>query len=123
MSHFAKINPQGIVTNVIVADQEFIDTYLDNAPGYWLQTSYNTHGGVHNNDGTPFRKNFAAIGYTYDKNRDAFIPPKPADHPSWVLDEETCLWKWPTPMPSNPPAGKHYVWNETNVAWELADNL
>ena len=88
MSHFAKVL-NGIVTQVIVAEPEFFDTFIDTSPGEWIQTSYNTHGGQHP-EGRPLRNNFAGIGFTYDAERDAFIPPKPEDN--WTLDEETCLW-------------------------------
>jgi hypothetical protein len=88
MSHFAKVL-NGIVTQVIVAEPEFFDTFVDTSPGEWVQTSYNTHGGQHP-DGRPLRKNYAGIGYTYDRERDAFIPPKPEG--DYALDEETCLW-------------------------------
>lgn len=93
MAHFALINAQGIVEQVIVAEQDVIDSGLFGNPSSWVQTSYNTHGGVHANGGTPFRKNYAGIGFTYDSVRDAFIPPKPYN--TWVLDEETCLWNPP----------------------------
>jgi hypothetical protein len=88
MSHFARV-VNGIVTQVIVAEPEFFDTFVDSTPGEWIQTSYNTYGGQHP-EGRPLRKNYATIGGTYDKERDAFISPKLND--SWVLDEETCLW-------------------------------
>ena len=88
MSHFAKVL-NGIVTQVIVAETEFFDTFVDTTPGEWIQTSYNTRGGQHP-DGRPLRKNFAGIGFTYDVERDAFIPPKPEG--DYALDEETCLW-------------------------------
>jgi len=88
LSHFAKIL-NGIVTQVIVAEPEFFDTFVDTSPGEWIQTSYNTHGGQHP-EGRPLRKNFAGIGFTYDRERDAFIPPKPEG--DYALDEETCLW-------------------------------
>lgn len=88
MSHFAKV-VNGIVTQVIVAEPEFFDTFIDSSPGQWIQTSYNTHGGQHP-EGRPLRKNFAGIGFTYDAERDAFIPPKPEE--DYALDEETCLW-------------------------------
>jgi hypothetical protein len=88
MSHFAKVL-NGVVTQVIVAEPEFFDTFVDSSPGQWIQTSYNTHGGQHP-EGRPLRKNFAGIGYTYDAERDAFIPPKPEG--DYALDEETCLW-------------------------------
>ena len=90
MSHFAKVE-NGIVTKVIVAEQDFIDSGAVGDPSSWLQTSYNTSGGQHPN-GTPLRKNFAGIGYTYDRNRDAFIPPKPSEG-SFRLNEETCQWE------------------------------
>ena len=94
MSHFAKVE-NGIVTEVIVAEQDFIDTMA----GTWVQTSYNTYAGEHPN-GTPLRKNFAGIGHTYDPVRDAFIPPKPEDGKRYILNEETCLWEVdPTPAP------------------------
>ena len=110
MSHFARITAQGIVEQVIVAEQGFIDTLSDKTS--WVQTSYNTHGGVHALGGTPLRKNFAGIAYTYDKDRDAFIPPKP--YASWVLNEETCLWDAPTPCPTD---GKIYNWDENTQQW------
>lgn len=93
MSHFAKV-VNGIVTQVIVAEPEFFETFIDSSPGEWIQTSYNTFGGQHKLGGTPLRKNYAGIGFTYDKDRDAFIPPKEDD--SLVLNEETCLWEMPT---------------------------
>ena len=111
MAHFAKVQ-DGIVTQVIVAEPEFFDTFVDSSPGEWVQTSYNTHGGVHANGGTPLRKNYAGIGFTYDKERDAFIPPKP--FPSWVLNEDTCLWGAPVPYPQD---GKHYQWDEATLNW------
>ena len=107
MAHFAKIE-NGKVTDVIVAEQEFIET-LD---GEWIQTSYNTRGGEHLLGGTPLRKNFASVGFTYDSELDAFYAPKP--HPSWVLDEETCLWKPPTAAPQDE---KKYYWHEPTTSW------
>lgn len=89
MAHFAKVC-DGIVTQVIVAEQEFFDTFVDTSPGEWIQTSYNTIGGQHP-EGRPLRKNFAGIGFTYDREKDAFIPPKPEG--DWTLNEETCLWE------------------------------
>lgn len=112
MAHFAKVN-NGIVEQVIVAEPEFFDTFVDSSPGQWIQTSYNTHGGVHANGGTPLRKNYAGIGYSYDATRDAFIPPKP--YASWVLNEDTCLWDAPVAMPTD---GGRYTWNETTQAWD-----
>lgn len=109
MSHFARITAQGIVEQVIVAEQNFIDTLPDRTS--WVQTSYNTHGGQHP-EGRPFRKNYAGIGFTYDSVRDAFIPPKP--YVSWVLNENTCLWDAPTPCPTD---GKTYNWDENTQQW------
>jgi hypothetical protein len=111
MAHYAKVN-NGIVEQVIVAEPEFFNTFVDSSPGQWIQTSYNTHGGVHTLGGTPLRKNYAGIGYTYDSQRDAFIPPKP--FASWVLNEDTCLWAAPVAMPDD---GKQYQWNEDTQAW------
>jgi hypothetical protein len=109
MSHFARVNAQGIVEQLIVAEQDFINTLLDASS--WVQTSYNTHGGQHP-EGRPLRKNYAGIGFTYDPIRDAFIPPKP--YASWVLNENTCLWDAPTPYPTN---GKTYNWDENTQQW------
>lgn len=111
MGHFAKVN-NGIVEQVIVAELEFFESFVDTSPGQWIQTSYNTHGGVHANGGTPLRKNYAGIGFTYDAQRDAFIPPKP--FASWVLNEDTCLWDAPTLMPTD---GKSYQWDEQSLSW------
>lgn len=111
MSHFAKVD-NGVVVQVIVAEPEFFDTFVDNSPGEWVQTSYNTYGGVHMLGGTPLRKNYAGIGFTYDAQRDAFIPPKP--FPSWVMDEETCLWNAPVVYPTD---GKNYKWDEQTTNW------
>tara|TARA_B100000287_G_scaffold279429_1_gene263324 strand:+ start:296 stop:697 length:402 start_codon:yes stop_codon:yes gene_type:complete len=116
MAHYAKVN-EGIVETVIVAEPEFFDTFVDDTPGKWIQTSYNTRGGVHYepNSNTPssdqskaLRKNHAGIGYTYDKTRDAFIPPKPFF--SWTLNNTTCLWEPPMPIPSD---GKSYRWDDS----------
>ena len=121
MAHFAKVNNQ-IVENVIVAEPEFFDTFIDSSPGEWIQTSYNTHGGVHYDPitGEPsedqskaLRKNYAGVGYTYDKHLDAFIPPKP--FASWILDEETGLWTAPIPRPSD---DKVYSWDEDTLSWK-----
>ena len=112
MSHFAKV-VDGIVTQVIVAEPEFFQTFVDSSPGEWIQTSYNTHGGQHRNGGTPLRKNYAGIGYSYDRIKDAFIPPKP--FASWVLNDDTCLWDAPTPMPTD---DKFYEWDETTTSWK-----
>lgn len=120
MAHFAKVN-NGIVEQVIVAEPEFFQSFVDVSPGQWIQTSYNTHGGIHyeTNSETPspdqskaLRKNFAGVGYSYDAQRDAFIPPKP--YPSWVLNEFSCLWEAPIPYPED---GGAYVWNEETQSW------
>ena len=111
MSHFAKV-VDGIVTQVIVAEPEFFQTFVDSSPGEWIQTSYNTRAGVHANGGTPLRKNYAGIGYSYNRVKDAFIPPKP--FASWILDDDTCLWQAPTPMPND---GKNYEWVESTTSW------
>lgn len=113
MSHFAQIDENNVVTQVLVIEQDVVDSGLFGDPASWIQTSYNTHGGVHTLGGTPLRKNYAGIGYTYDATRDAFIPPKP--FASWVLNEETCLWDAPTPMPVE--EGKIFVWNEDTTSW------
>lgn len=117
MAHYAKIS-NGLVTQIIVAEKEFFDTFVDNSPGEWIQTSYNTHGGVHALGGTPLRKNFAGIGFSYDKEKDAFIPPKPFD--SWILNEETCLWDAPVNRPED---GKIYKWDEAAQNWVEAKDL
>jgi hypothetical protein len=117
MSHYAKV-VDGKVTQVIVAEADFFTTFVDSSPGEWIQTSYNTRGGLHyGQDGQPdggvaLRKNYAGIGYTYDKTKDAFIPPQP--FASWILDEETCLWNAPTPMPTE---GGPYKWDEATTSW------
>jgi hypothetical protein len=122
MGHFAKV-VDGKVTQVIVAEPEFFDTFIDSSPGQWFQTSYNTRGGVHYepNSDTPsadqskaLRKNYAGVGYTYDSQRDAFIPPKVFD--SWVLDEQTCYWNPPVAYPED---GQNYSWDEATVSWVL----
>lgn len=119
MAHFAKV-VDGKVQQVIVAEPEFFDTFVDSSPGEWLQTSYNTHGGVHyGQDGEPdggeaLRKNYAGIGFTYDRTKDAFIPPQP--YASWTLNDESCLWKAPVAYPDD---GQMYTWNEDTTSWNL----
>lgn len=108
MAHFAKV-VNNIVVQVIVAEQEYIDTLSGN----WIQTSYNTKGGQHPQN-KPLRKNYAGIGYTYDPDRDAFIPPQ--SYPSWTLNEDTCLWDPPVPYPTD---DKFYRWNEETQSWDL----
>jgi hypothetical protein len=120
MSHFAKVE-NGIVTQVIVAEQDFINTGAVGDPAAWVQTSYNTQGGVHRNGGTPMRKNYAGIGMVYDAGRDAFYAPQP--YPSWTLDESTCYWAAPVAMPESiapteTEAGTFWNWNEDTVNWE-----
>jgi hypothetical protein len=109
MSHFARVNAQGLVEQVIVAEQDFINTLSDASS--WVQTSYNTQGGQHPED-RPLRKNYAGVGYTYDSVRDAFIPPKP--YASWILNEDTCLWDSPVAYPDD---GKTYSWDEATTNW------
>ena len=110
MSHFAKVE-NGTVTQVIVAEQDVIDTGLFGTG--WVQTSYNTYGGEHVNGGTPLRKNYAGIGYTYDSERDAFYAPQPFN--SWLLNESTCVWAAPVAMPV--VEGKMYTWDEDTLNW------
>ena len=133
MAHYAQIDSNNIVTQVIVvADADTADAHGNHMEsigiafcqrligGNWKQTSYNTQGGTHNNGGTPFRGNYAGIGYTYDAQRDAFIPPKPYN--SWVLDESTCLWNAPVAYPTDvgtPEAPKMYTWNEETKSWDV----
>jgi len=121
MGHFAKVSNE-IVTKVIVAEADFFNNFVDDSPGQWIQTSYNTRGGVHYQPNTnepsedqskALRKNYAGIGYTYDSTRDAFIPPQPFN--SWTLNEDTCLWDSPVPYPED---GKLYKWNEEILNWE-----
>ena len=130
MGHFAKVQ-DGIVTRVIVAEPEFFDTFVDDSPGRWLKTSYNMRGGVYydpatnqpaadqsviNGDEARQRKNYAGIGYTYDRARDAFIPPRPFT--SWTLNETSCLWEAPVAYPDD---GQVYRWDEESTNWVLVD--
>lgn len=124
MAHFAKV-VDNIVIQVIVAEPEFFDTFVDTSPGEWIQTSYNTIGGIHYQEDriTPsedqtkaLRKNFAGVGVIYDRERDAFYAPQP--YPSWTLNEETCIWEAPVAYPDD---GNIYNWNETDQQWELLD--
>ena len=131
MASFAKIGLNGkvievqSVVNEVLHDANGIEQesigidFLTKLTGWaiWKQTSYNTHGGVHNNGGTPLRKNHAGIGYTYDEDRDAFIPPKPFN--SWVLNEDTCQWQSPIPYPNDE---NRYKWNEQNQSWDLVED-
>ena len=122
MPHFAKLDENNIVTQVIVVSNDVASsendgvTFINNLYGTndtWKQTSYNTYAGTHKLGGIPFRKNYAGIGFTYDSNLDAFIPPKP--YPSWVLDEDSCLWK---SLVDYPDDGKFYDWNENDTNWK-----
>jgi hypothetical protein len=124
MAHYAFLDNNNIVTEVIVGKEEGSDgvdweQHYGNFRGQRCKrTSYNTLGGVHSNGGTPFRKNYASIGYTYDRIRDAFIPPKP--YASWTLNEETCLWNPPTALPEDAGTGepeKTYAWDEITLSW------
>jgi hypothetical protein len=112
MSHFAQLDSNNTVISVLVIEQDVIDTGLFGEPTSFVQTSYNTYGGTHTLGGTPLRKNYAGIGFTYDSTRDAFIPPKP--YTSWILNEDTCLWDAPTPMPTD---DKLYNWDEESTSW------
>ena len=122
MGHYAKVE-DGLVTQVIVAEQDFIDTGAMGDPSLWIQTSYNTRGGVHyapNSDtpdeGVALRKNYAGRDYTYDTERDAFIAPKL--FASWTLNEDTCCWEPPVPYPDD---GKFYEWDEETTNWVEVD--
>lgn len=112
MSHFAQIDENNIVVQVLVIEQDVIDTGLFGNPNTWIKTSYNTIAGTHTQGGVPLRKNYAGIGYTYDSIRDAFYAPKP--FASWLLDEETCQWQAPVAQPSD---DKKYQWDENTLAW------
>lgn len=125
MAHFAKVL-DGEVLNVIVAEQEFMDEFIDDSPGKWIQTSYNTRGGIHYqpNSWTPsedqtkaLRKNYAQIGGLYDRIRDAFYQKQP--YPSWTLNEDTCLWEPPVAYPDD--RENVYDWNEETQQWDLQE--
>ena len=127
MAHYVKV-VDGTVVNGIVAEPEFFDTFVDSSPGEWIKTSYNMRGGVYYDPATgePHadqagmiaadegrqRKNYAGIGYTYDRTRNAFIPPKP--FASWTLNEDSCLWEPPVAYPTD---GKVYRWDEETTNW------
>jgi hypothetical protein len=118
MAHYAFLDENDIVTEVIVGKNESNFDWEQQYGSFRGQackrTSFNTYGGVHLLGGTPFRKNFAGIGFKYDQTRDAFIPPKP--HNSWILNETTCLWEAPVAKPTD---GQRYTWNEENQTWDL----
>jgi hypothetical protein len=113
MAHFAKVVDDKVL-QVIVAEPDFFNTFVDTSPGTWLQTSYNTIGNKHKNGGTPLRGNYAGVGYTYNAKQNVFYAPQP--FPSWVLSADY-LWKAPTP---NPDDGKVYLWNEPTKTWVVA---
>jgi len=122
MAHFAKV-VNGKVDQVIVAEPDFFDSFVDSSPGEWIQTSYNTRGGVHYDPetnepdgGEALRKNFAGVGYNYDAQADAFYPPQP--YTSWTLDTDTYLWNPPVAMPDD---GNRYTWNEETTSWDQVD--
>ena len=132
MAYFAKLGTGNIVekvisvNNAVITDDNGIEqeqlgidfiNKLYNTNDTWKKTSYNTNGGIHVKGGTPFRKNYAGIGFQYDLQRDAFLPPKPFN--SWILNEDTCFWKAPIAYPTD---GKEYIWNEENLSWNLLDN-
>jgi len=134
MAHFAKLGVGNIVEKVELVSNDIATTeqagvdFLNNlykTRDVWKQTSYNTRGGVHLTGGTPFRKNFGGIGYKYDQTRDAFIAPRPS-YPSWVLNETTCQWEAPIPMPQLTQEqidnDSGYEWNEENQSWDFIDN-
>ena len=116
MSHFAKVT-DGKVTQVIVAEKEFFDTYVDSTPGEWIQTSYNTQGNQHP-EGRPLRGNYAGIGYTYDRVNDVFYAPQP--YASWVINNTTWTWEAPVAMPTD---DKKYTWDEATTSWVEAPAL
>jgi len=130
MAHFVELDESNVVIRgIVVGNQNCLDEHgseseavgivfcqsLYGAATTWKQTSYNTHGGVHQAGGNPFRKNYAGVGYFYDTSRDAFIPPSP--YPSWVLNEESCLWESPVPRPPDTET-TIYSWNEADGIWE-----
>ena len=126
MAHFAKLDNNNIVTLVVTVNNDiatdeaagisFLKTLYKESNSIWKQTSYNTIDGIHKLGGTPFRKNYAGIGYTYDEARNAFIPTKP--YPSFTLNEDTCRWTAPIVKPDD---GKRYNWNEDNQSWDLSE--
>jgi hypothetical protein len=126
MAHFAKLDNNNIVTQVVVVSNNvatdesagisFLKNLYNEPNSIWKQTSYNTRDGVHTLGGTPLRKNYAGKGYTYDESRNAFIPPKLFN--SWTLNETTCQWEAPVAYPDD---GKRYNWNEDNQSWDLIE--
>jgi hypothetical protein len=139
MATFAKIGLNNKVIEILsVHNNELLDSngveqevngidFLTKLTGWsiWKQTSFNTHGNVHKLDGTPFRKNHAGIGFTYDEDKDAFIPPKPTQYPSWILNETTCLWQPPVEKPELTQEqidnDSYYYWNEETTTWDIIE--
>ena len=123
MSHYAKVK-DGIVQQIIVAEEDFFETFTDDTAGSWIQTSYNTRGGKHydadgvEDDGTPLRKNYAEINGIYDIGRDAFYSQQP--YPSWTLNETSCIWECPVATPSDYD-GANYIWNEEDQSWDAVE--
>lgn len=115
MGHYAKV-VDGVVTQVIVAEQDFMDSYVDTSPGRWIQTSYNTRGGVHATGGTPLRYNYAGIGMLYDETADAFYEPKPYE--GWTLNTSTYIWEPPEDFPDD---GQTYAWDNDTEAWVVVN--
>ena len=125
MAHFAKLGigskverVEKVSNSIALTEQAGVDflNSLYKTNDVWVQTSYNTIGGTHILDGTPFRKNYAGVGYKYNQTKDAFISPQP--YASWTLNETTCLWEAPTVYPDD---GKRYTWNETTTSWDLVE--
>jgi hypothetical protein len=116
MSHFAKVL-DGKVIQVIVAEPEFFENFVDSSPGAWIQTSYNTHGNQHP-EGRPLRGNYAGIGFNYDQTNDVFYAPQP--YTSWILNKDTWLWSAPVDYPTD---GQSYNWDESTVSWKAKDKL
>ena len=123
MAHFAELDKNNIVTRVIVAEQDFINSGAVGESSNWVQTSYNTRGGIHYapnsnepDSGIALRKNYAGIGFTYDSDRDAFYSEQP--YPSWTLNEDSCLWESPVPYPDD---DEMYTWDEENQGWNLIE--
>ena len=123
MAHFAEIDENNIVKRVIVVEQDFIDSGAVGDSSNWVQTSYNTRGGIHYapnsseaDGGIALRKNYAGVGFTYDSDRDALYASQP--YPSWLLNEGTCQWESPIPYPND---GQNYIWNEEEQSWELTE--
>jgi hypothetical protein len=131
MAHFAKVN-NGVVINVIVAEPEFFDTFIDDSPGSWIQTSYNTRGGVHyqpdsdipsEDQSKALRANYAGIGYVYNIENDVFHAPQP--YPSWTISTPTWIWQPPVPMPADAssPGGHYYRWDEPTLSWVVIGDV